>query len=203
MRNAAPFRLLRSSMLAVSTLSLAAAAHTAAGGLLPDPLLLAAMAALTLLGCMMVSRWKLGTVAVLGLLGLSQLGLHQCFEWFAIGPMPTSSAGHHQHGLALMSSMTELPTPSMGSMDSSSFGMLAAHVLATVLTGLLVARGEAALWALGDWLRPLLTVLAPVVLPATGNLAIAPAPIERPTPQRFLTADRWRGPPTIGMSLTF
>lgn len=201
----APFRLLRSSIIASTSLCLASAAHTAAGGTLPEPLIFTAMIALTLLASTVVSRWKLGPVSILGILALSQLSLHQCFEWFAFSPMTgASSTPHqHQHGSALAELPAMLPAHSAHSADSAGLGMLLAHVIATIIVGLMVARGESVLWALGDWLRPLLRLLMPAVLPVPRQPAAASAPTERAKPQRFLRAARWRGPPPTGLSLIF
>jgi hypothetical protein len=75
--------------------------------------------------------------------------------------------------------------------------MLAAHVLATLFCALLLAKGEAALWALAAWLRPL-TALPRAVAPD----GVAPALAAFPTlaaplrPWRNLRQDSRRGPPT-------
>ena len=72
--------------------------------------------------------------------------------------------------------------------------MTAAHVLATVLTVLVLDRSEAALWQLLDWLRPLTQPLRATLLPRGLNLP-APAPVSRPrlAPGTRMTAPR--GPP--------
>ncbi|WP_394940310.1 hypothetical protein [Psychromicrobium sp. YIM B11713] len=202
MRAVAPFRLLRSSVLAASTLSLAAGAHTAAGGRLPDPLLFAAMASFTLLLCMLVSRWRLGTTAVLSLLIGSQFALHQGFEWFSASPMPFPLSGMQHHGMQLMQQPIagEATHNMVSSGMNDGLGMLSAHAVATVLTALLVARGEAALCALADWLRPLLSPPSPALLPILTGKLIAPQRTVRAEPQQFLTALRLRGPPSFGLS---
>lgn len=197
MAAAAPFRLVRSSMIAASALSLASAAHTVVGGGLPEPLIFLAIAALTLLTCTFFSRWKLGALSILSLLAVSQLALHQCFEWFTMGSMPNPPQQDHHHNALILPLSSELPSHSV---DSAGVGMLAAHIIATLVTALLVARGETALWALGDWLRPLLRVLAPILLPVPRHPTAGPIHIERAKPQRFLKAERWRGPPWLRFS---
>jgi hypothetical protein len=74
--------------------------------------------------------------------------------------------------------------------------MLTAHFLATLATGVLLARGEAALWALLSWLRPLLRLLAAL---APRPTPAVPAFTEETLPRlwRGLRLPALRGPPTI------
>ncbi len=80
--------------------------------------------------------------------------------------------------------------------------MLAGHALATLLCAVLLARGEAALWALAAWLRPLLRL--PV--PAAPDAVAAPAAVigwpadSVPLPWRNLRRDCRRGPPAAVVS---
>ncbi|HCN21187.1 MAG TPA: hypothetical protein DIT15_02890 [Arthrobacter bacterium] len=57
------------------------------------------------------------------------------------------------------------------------------HALATVATALILARGEAAVWALAAWLRPLTTLLS---VPVIHTLPAVPA---RPV---VFVPSRWR-----------
>jgi hypothetical protein len=75
--------------------------------------------------------------------------------------------------------------------------MVAAHAVATLACALLLAKGEAALWALAAWLRPL------AALPrAAAPDAAPPAPAAFPAiaaprrPWRNLRQDIRRGPPS-------
>jgi len=72
--------------------------------------------------------------------------------------------------------------------------MTAAHVLATALTALLLARAETALWQLRAWLRPLAHKLQPTALPGAFTIPTpVPASRPRPVPATRITAPR--GPP--------
>ena len=81
----APFHALRSAMVALTVLSLAAGAHTLAGGQLPSPGILLALLALTGLASTTATRLKLNFPAMAGLLGAGQLVLHEAFTAFS-GP---------------------------------------------------------------------------------------------------------------------
>ena len=83
----APFHALRSAMVALTVLSLAAGAHTLAGGQLPSPGILLALLALTGLASTTATRLKLNLPALAGLLGAGQLVLHEAFTAFS-GPAP-------------------------------------------------------------------------------------------------------------------
>jgi hypothetical protein len=72
--------------------------------------------------------------------------------------------------------------------------MLAAHVLATLAVGALMARGEEALWALLAWLGPLVRLLLLPPLPAAASLP-AYAPQAFPKIWRALRLPALRGPP--------
>jgi hypothetical protein len=186
------FRLSRASAVAGSTVLLAAAAHTAAGGALPDPLILLGLLALALLPAVWLCGKRLTTSAVLGLLGTGQLVLHSAFDILshpaATAPQLSPTAGH-VHVLGA------LPHGGpVGHVDSYGPAMLAAHILATLTVGLLIAKGEAALWALLAWLSPLVRLLLLPALPPAPSLP-AYAPQAFPTMWRSLQLPVLRGPP--------
>lgn len=199
----APFHALRSAMVALTVLSLAAGAHTLAGGQLPSPGILLALLALTALASTAATRLKLNFPAMAGLLGAGQLVLHNAFTAFS-APAPGASepAGH-----AMPHHLGQVPLPvgngqSAASVLDSQFAllsllMLAGHALATLLCAVLLARGEAALWSLAAWLRPLLglPVLAvPAAVAAPAAVTGWPAD-SAPLPWRNLRRDCRRGPP--------
>ncbi|MGP4031175.1 hypothetical protein [Pseudarthrobacter sp. 1C304] len=219
MRTAArtPFHALRSAMVALTVLSLAAGAHTLAGGHLPSPGILLALLALTGLATTGVTRLKLNFAALGGMLGAGQFVLHGAFSAFSAAPLnaPAPSTGApafagavsgtapHHLGAVSFAPGTGGPLDAQAldttlALDSTlSLLMLAGHALATLLCALLLARGEAALWSLAAWLRPLLQLPAPVVphAPAVPAAAIYPAE-SLPLPWRNLRRDCRRGPPS-------
>jgi len=201
----APFHALRSAMVALTVLALAAGAHTLAGGQLPSPGILLALLALTALVSTTATRLKLNFPAMAGLLGAGQLVLHKAFTAFSA---PAPAAASDPAGTAPPHHLGPLPLPVGGDgqlaasvLDSQpamlSLLMLAGHALATLLCAVLLARGEEALWSLAAWLRPLLGL--PVAV-APGAAATPPAvtgwPADSaPLPWRNLRRDCRRGPP--------
>ena len=200
----APFHALRSAMVALTVLSLAAGAHTLAGGQLPSPGILLALLALTGLASTTATRLKLNLPALAGLLGAGQLVLHEAFTAFS-GPALSPALAGAASGpgdLAHHVGPVPLPTGIGSTLEASgldpglSLLMLAGHALATLLCAVLLARGEAALWALAAWLRPLLRLPAPVTPDAVAVPAATGWPAESaPLPWRNLRRDCRRGPP--------
>lgn len=194
-RQPAPFRLPRSAVVAAVILALATGAHTLAGGRLPPAPVMAACTALVLLGVVLVTRWRLTATALAGILAAGQWMLHAAFsvlsETVPAGPAPVPHL--HTAAAAGLPVSHELPHSHLpADLDPP---MLGAHILATLVTAVFLARGEAALWALAAWLRPLAGIQA-VPIPVTSP-TIPPAP-------RHALARRWRalrrqplrGPPT-------
>lgn len=175
----APFRLLRSGSLAVSIVGLASVAHISGGGALPAPAIMLALVALNVLASTVATRFKLGAGAMLAILGSSQVALHQVFETLSQGSganVPSSvmaGMSHHMPAdfplLPSGASMSSMAGAAMTGHQHMSSIMMAAHVGATVVTALILFKGEAALWALARWLRPVFTLVKPSTI-----LAVAP-----------------------------
>ena len=203
----APFHALRSAVVALTILSLAAGAHTLAGGELPSTGILLALLALTGLAATTATRLRLDLPAMAALLGAGQLLLHQAFAAFS-APPPTSlgsgpAGGTVPHHLGPDS----LPAGVLGPagldgqltpvQDSGlPLLMLVGHALATLLCAVLLAKGEHALWSLAAWLRPLLRLPAARTPGAVAVPAAAGWPADSaPLPWRNLRRDCRRGPP--------
>jgi hypothetical protein len=187
----AQFRLARAAVVGGTTVFLAAAAHVVGGGALPDPLVVVGILVLTLVPTIALAGRKISAVGMLGMLGAGQLGLHVSFDALSVSaasaPPPSAS---HVHVL------TALSTPSASEhLHADSALMLVGHILATVATALVLARGEQALWALLAWLTPLVRLLATVSLhPAPALPAFSTEPL---TPAwRSLRLPARRGPPS-------
>ena len=196
-RPRAPFHLLRASSVAAVILTLASGAHLAGGGQLPTPAILLAVLALTTLGSTTATRLRLGFPALAALLGGGQLALHEMFTAFGSpGAAAPGAASPHTAHLA----GADVLAPAAGHLHPTDTAsgplMLAAHTLATLACALLLARGEAALWALAAWLRPLAALPCAAVIdavpPASVSFPTAAAP---PRPWRNLRQDSRRGPP--------
>ncbi|MGX1162457.1 hypothetical protein FBY31_3484 [Arthrobacter sp. SLBN-100] len=193
-----PFHLFRASAVATVILTLASGAHLAGGGELPAPVILLAVLALTALGSTTATRLRLDFPALATLLGGGQLALHELFTVFgspgAAAPIRATLHTGHLAGADVLA-------PAVGHVHAaeSTSGplMLATHALATLACALLLAKGEAALWALAAWLRPLAALpraVAPDAVPPA--LASFPAAAARRRPWRNLRQDSRRGPPS-------
>ena len=201
----APFRLLRTSLVGATILGLAAGAHMMAGGSLPPAPIMAAILALHLMLTTFATKFRLSLPAMMALLLTSQLVLHRAFDALSHGAHATTSmpAGHGvMHSDAYTATMLARAMPLTGQSaeamghSAMSGAMMAAHLTASVLTAVLLAYGEHALWALAAWLRPLYRRAAVVQVFALPNpgAAIAPRPLPR-LPWRNLRPDTRRGPP--------
>ena len=201
----APFHALRSAMVALTVLSLAAGAHTLAGGQLPPPGILLALLALTGLAATTATRLKLNLPALAGILGAGQLVLHEAFTAFSGPALGGSASGpaagvppHHAAPVPLSLGADSTLAASGPELQLSllSLLMLAGHALATLLCAALLARGEDALWSLAAWLRPLLRLPAAVAPDAVAVPAVTGWLAESaPLPWRNLRRDCRRGPP--------
>lgn len=180
------WRVTRAVALTAVTVVLAASAHAAAGGALPSLWALLALTVPTACVAALITRRRLSTPLVLGLLGGGQFALHQGFSVLAsAGHCGAGHSGHHVVVSACSSAPHHDPSP----------GMLAAHVVATLLTGLLLARGEQVLWALVTRLHPRLPLLQRLNLPVAPRLARTPEPLfARPRTVSAAVPVR-RGPP--------
>ncbi|ALE04517.1 hypothetical protein AL755_02270 (plasmid) [Arthrobacter sp. ERGS1:01] len=213
----APFRLLRTTAIGATILGLAAGAHLVAGGTLPVPPLMAALLALHVLCSTVVTQFRLGLPAMLALLATSQLALHQAFGFLSAGiPRGSMPSGIplHDHSLsaeaqtsamlqsaALLGSTGQSGAVGMDLMSHAnalSGAMVPAHIVATLVTAVVLAQGEKALWALAGWLRPLYRSASAIrPLPARqARPAVAPMPLPQ-LPWRNLPPDPQRGPPAL------
>lgn len=185
----APGRALRSALAAALIVALAASAHSLGGGSVGGPISVAMLLLITAPACWYAAARRLNAGQFALLLGLGQLGLHGVLA--AMAPTAAGSAtrlsGHHGiPGLALSD-----PASAGHVGGHLTPNMLGWHVLATVVTALALAYGEALLWFVVEALlatmgKPRLTV--PVEAPAAWA-----APVR---PLRLLTGHRSaRGPP--------
>jgi hypothetical protein len=194
-----PFHFLRAASLSMGALTLAAGAHVAGGGDLPAPGILLAVLALTVLTATTATRLRLNFPAMLSVLGAGQFILHEAFTAFGSSGSAVSTATAGFHNAHLAGSAAPVITASGHVHDSGSAGilMLLTHALATGACALLLAKGEAALWALAGWLRPLVR-LPEAVTPDAGTPRAVPGPpaVIPLRPWRNLRQHSRRGPPS-------
>ncbi|WP_264030818.1 hypothetical protein [Cellulosimicrobium sp. SH8] len=205
-----PLRVARAALVATLVLALTALAHRVAGGVLPDPLVLAALAAFTLAGTTAAARLRFTPARLVVLLGGAQVALHQALVVLApVGscvPVGVTS-GHGGHVASVGDVVCTAPvgaTPPadggaslahpehLATSGTAGLWMVVAHAVATVVLALVLARGERALERLLAWVTPrdALPALAPVapvarpVVPSTGPVRVASRWRSRRAPTR-------------------
>lgn len=167
---AGALRWVRSVVLTTVVVGLAAAAHVTGGGVLPSAFLLVALLTTVACATFTVTRWRLRPPAMVLLLGTGQVLLHEVFMALGAPVRPPVAAGGHAgtHLMAQVPGTGFTPDPMLAASDSWS--MVLVHVAATVLTAVVLARGEDAVWRLCTWLSPLVRVLRAVLLPVPARV---------------------------------
>jgi hypothetical protein len=194
MMTRASFRLLRTGLITSLIVGLAAGGHLAGGGVLPQPAILLALCALTVLPVSVLTKFRLSFPVLVGLLGAGQAWLHWAFQALSTAA-PAGSAvpsGHAQHSAIV-------PVESFGPAASAHNGdwqMFAAHAVGSVVTAVVLARGEQALWALAAWLRPLVQIPAPCAIVPARVPGPHTAPVVLPRDQLVRRMPPRRGPPS-------
>jgi hypothetical protein len=199
-------RLTRAALFALSAVGLACAAHLFGGGdgVSPTAALLACPAVMIVVN-LLAARQR-GPGVLLVVMGLTQLVLHLAFmaassaqtctiagDGHPMAAMPASSAGPARFAVQCGPPMTH--HGANGQLWPSG-PMLLAHLLATVMLVLVLARGEQAVWALASCLSFRLIRSGPAVrLPVASRLPVPPAPLVRPRPAIPRRGVRRRGPP--------
>ena len=182
----------RAAAFGVATLALASCAHVAGGGALPSMTILATLAVPVTIAAMALTGRRCGPVLLLGSMTAAQVLLHESLMALT-AQAPGEMAGH----------MPAASAPAMGGHAMAqaagwSVAMTAAHLVATVVTALVLARGEQALWQLVSRFLPALPgepVLAacrprqrPALfsVPALAPSAVSGGPGLRGPPARFV-----------------
>lgn len=182
--------LARAGILGIAALALALGGHVAASGSVPGPLALVALTGLTSAAVLVLTLRRLHTASLLTALGLLQAGLHGALSLTTtsgtaavIGSTP-GALGHHHH-------ITFAVT---GSAAPQDLAMTAAHVVATVLTALLLARAEDLVWLAAAIVTPRVRLARP---PAPARrLQVAPRVI-RLVQRHHAVRAPLRGPPVL------
>lgn len=189
----APFRLPRAAAMTAAMFSLAAGAHVLAGGTLPEPGIAAGLWALALAPVMMLTGVRITAPLMAVSLWSAQIILHWAFNALSVSAGFTPVAGAHFHGTG--SSLPAAASLMAGHTADPGILMVVLHAGATLLTALVLARGEAALWALAGWLRPLIRLLAGIVIHPRRPLPASPNVVIPPRSSR-LRLPALRGPPS-------
>lgn len=189
----ASFRLLRTGLICSTIVGLAAGGHLAGGGTLPAPAVLAAVCALTVLPVAALTRIRLSLPVLTVLLGAGQVWLHWAFHALSRGAHDGSAVlGGHAHHVSNLVAEPAVHSPVAVAGDGQMF---AAHAVATIVTAVLLARGEKALWLVAAWLRPLVRLPLPFVVPVGVRPAWPTQQVVVPPAAPALRLPAWRGPP--------
>lgn len=202
-------RLARAAAFAVATLALASGAHVSAGGAMPSMMVLALLVVPLMMAALVLTSRRCGPVLLLGSLTAAQVLVHETLmaltSHVPVDMFPAELGAHHG-AQALVSGQSSAHSASaMGGAAVSGGGgwsvtMQVAHVLATLVTALLLARGEQALWQLASRLLPTLPgnplllgcdplqTLVLVSVPAFRPSVVSGGPGLRGPPVRFATA---------------
>lgn len=163
----APYALARAVAATIVVVTGSLAAHTWAGGTVPTGPGLALVAAVVLAGGLLVFLREVPLWALLPVVGVAQLGLHESFGLVA---------DHTHHATALA-----------GPDQGWTWQMVAAHLFVTLLTAVLWWAGRrAASYAVSWCVRPALAVVAelrrrrPEVLVRVGLVHLLVAPRRGP-----------------------
>ena len=194
-------RLTRVALFALGAVGLASAAHLAGGESLSLPVAVLAVPAVMIVVNLLAARRR-DRISLLIAMSLTQLGLHLAFMATSIAAACRLEGGSAMAGMPMEAGHRAVhcePSMAHGATHAwlwPSTSMLLAHALATVLLVLILAHGEAAVWALAACLafrlpRPGVAVPVPV-------LRRVPVPVEtafRPRSSVARRSVRRRGPP--------
>ncbi len=173
-------RVSRGVVLAVTSAALAVAAHRIAGGGVPDAVSTMLLTlGVAIVGVALASKRR-STGAILIVLGAAQLAMHLLLS-FDTTTMP---------GMG-MSGMTPAGPP------FGSVAMMSAHAVAALVTAILLAKADAALFAVAEALARLLPtiLIAPPVPTGPARLRPSVAPRVRSTAVSLRRDNARRGPP--------
>jgi hypothetical protein len=179
----------RAAVATLLVLGLASSAHTLGGGDAPGPMAGVVLALVVGPLAWWCTRRRLSAVRLLALLGGAQVLVHAALT--AMAPGAGTGSALHVHG--------GLP-PGLGGSDGPLHahhgigpGMLLAHVVATVVTALVLARAEDVLWRVVLLLLPRRT--RPARVPA--GFRTAPSPVVVAVTGRVPRPLGGRAPPVV------
>lgn len=191
---------MRAVIVATLSLAFAGIAHVTAGGLLPSAGELTVMLALAAAGCAGILTRETSGRMLAGLLVGAQTTIH-----FAMTAIAGHGDGHEATATTISGAW--LDAVHHVSLDLvSDAPMVLAHLAAAALTGLLLGRGERALWAALRLLTRAATFVAlalralPTVAALPARFAAAPRPTDllpRRTALVVVSTHVRRGPPAL------
>lgn len=186
------WRAVRVGTLGGASLILAVMAHLLGGGAQPSIGLLAVTAVVLGLIAVPLTARRCRTVPLLGVLSTEQLLLHWLFATATghISCLAPGGAAHHALTRMCLSSAADVMP-----MGSTGWTMWLAHAAAVLVTGWVLARGEAWLWRTADRVLEAATA-APQVRPGTQSPKVVVGYRLSPLSTSSYPAASPRGPPT-------
>lgn len=147
-------RLLRGSAASSIATIIAAVSHTIGGGASPHPLLIVALSVFLAPMAALLVGPRPNILRLSAAVLLSQAVFHVLFTALGATVAPTIMGTGHHHVMTL---------GPIGESVAPDAGMMGAHVVAGVLTIVLLARGESVLRAIAHWVRAALRVRLPQI----------------------------------------
>jgi hypothetical protein len=171
-----------------AVLTIAAGAHVAAGGVLPSVTVLALLAVPVTMVAVALTGRQCGPVLLVGSMAAAQVLLHETFVAL------TAEVPGDLPGQMVAASASAMGGHAIAHPDGWSVTMTAAHVVATVVAALLLARGEQALWQLVSRLLPTLPCIPRLLVCGPRQM---PMLLSVPALRPSLVSGGWglRGPP--------
>ncbi|WP_369370086.1 hypothetical protein AB1046_14875 [Promicromonospora sp. Populi] len=193
----------RALLWAAVVLGLALGAHLEAGGHVPPAEAVALLGALLLVVTAVAVRRQIRWPGGLALVGLGQYALHRAFSFLGGGcaaPLLSDGGartGAHAHLGYPAAGPLAYETCAGAEAAAIDLGMLAWHVLATVVTVALLVGVERGVWLLAAWLVRTFAV-APLWLPVIGRVP-ASAALDVPVVSVDVHVAPERGPPSSAL----
>lgn len=192
-------RLVRAGVLTALVVALTTLAHRVGGAAAPSLFAIAVLAALLWPVAILATRRRLGPVALLTGLGAGQLLGHGLLGWLGSGATGVAASvsleclqhATHLGASAACATDTVAAATHVHGQAGTALPMLAAHIAATLMAAVLVARGERVLWRVLDLVLRALPVL---LTPIAGRAPRPTAPLFLPT-RPDLAVRAGRGPP--------
>lgn len=200
-------RLVRAGVLTALVVGLSTLAHRLGGADAPGLFAIAVLTTILWPVAILATRRRLGPVALLTGLGAGQLLGHGLLGWLGSGATGVTGVSasvsveclqHATHAASAVSAAsvacatdTVAAAAHAHAQAGTSLPMLAAHVAATLVAAVLVARGERVLWRVLDLVLRALPVL---LTPVTGRAPRPTAALFLPS-RLDLTVLAGRGPP--------
>jgi hypothetical protein len=182
-------RVARAAAFGVAALTIAAGAHVAAGGVLPSVTVLALLAVPVTVVAVALTGRRCGPGLLVGSMAAAQILLHETLVALTT-QVPGDLAGQMS-----AASASAMGGHAMAHTDGRSVTMTAAHVVATLVTALLLARGEQALWQLVSRLLPTLPCLPRLLLACGPRPARVLLSVPALRPSLVSGGSGLRGPP--------